>query len=63
MDQATVTRMRRLLAEAAAAPTHDAQRRMRDTKAATVLPNDRKKIRADIRAAIERVKARKKNQM
>jgi electron transport complex protein RnfB len=39
------------------------QRRARNTKAATVLPNDRKKIRADIRAAIERVKARKKNQM
>ena len=29
MDQATVTRMRRLLAEAAAAPTHDHTRRMR----------------------------------
>lgn len=39
------------------------RRRARNTKAATVLPNDRKKIRADIRAAIERVKARKKNQM
>ena len=38
-------------------------RQKRRARTATVLPDDREKIRADIRAAIERVKARKKKQM
>jgi Na+-translocating ferredoxin:NAD+ oxidoreductase subunit B len=35
------------------------RRRARGTKAATVLPNDREKIRADIRAAVDRVKEKR----
>ncbi len=35
------------------------RRRTRGTKTATVLPNDREKIRADIRAAVDRVKEKR----